>query len=324
MQQDALCGHFVRCYTFQGLIEMGKVIKVKIPATTANMGPGFDCLGLCLDIWNSIEVEIGGSYFDILGEGEESLPRGESNLVYQSFSKVFEMCGRPTPECGFVCHNNIPLNRGLGSSSAAIVGGLLAANEICDSFLTQSQILELAVKIEGHPDNVCAALMGGFQIVVEDGGRWVSTPVSLTNDLAVILFIPDVSMNTQESRETLPELITRRDAVYNLGRVAMLINSFSGEDFTNLEISTKDRLHQPSRQIVFPGMKNIFNAALSVGALGVFLSGAGSTVLALAKDKDREFTIGYEMADAASKSGIEGSLRITKPSSLGAHLLYNC
>ena len=303
---------------------MDKVIKVKIPATTANMGPGFDCLGLCLDIWNSIEVEIGGSYFEILGEGEESLPRGESNLIYQSFSRVFEICGRPIPECGFVCHNSIPLNRGLGSSSAAIVGGLLAANEICGSLLTQSQLLELAVEIEGHPDNVCAALMGGFQIIVEDGGRWVNTAVSLPNDIAVILFIPDVSMNTQESRETLPELITRRDAVYNLGRVAMLINSFSGKNLTHLEIATKDRLHQPLRQTYFPAMKNIFNAALSVGALGVFLSGAGSTVLALAKDKDREFTIGYEMADAASKSGIEGSLRITKPSSLGAHLLFNC
>jgi len=301
---------------------MDKVIKVKIPATTANMGPGFDCLGLCLDIWNSIEVEIGSPYFEIRGEGQESLPRGESNLVYQSFSKVFEICRKPIPECGFVCHNNIPLNRGLGSSSAAIVGGLLAANEICGSLLTQQKLLELAVEIEGHPDNVGAALLGGFQIIVREGERWVNTPVSLPEDITVILFIPDVSINTRESRDTLPELITRGDAVYNLGRVAMLVNSLSTGDLSYLEIATQDRLHQPARQINFPAMKNIFNAAFSVGALGVFLSGSGPTVLAFAKD--REFTIGYEMADAASKSGIPGSLKITTPSSLGAHLLRNC
>ena len=299
-------------------ITMKKRVIVKVPATTANMGPGFDCLGMALDIWNLVYVELGSSSFDVIGEGGKSLPRGESNLVYESLRAAFTEAGQSIPKVTVVCRNAIPLGRGLGSSSAAVVGGLMAGNELCGRQLSQDQLLELAAKIEGHPDNVAPALLGGCQIVLREEGQLITARLPVPQDLRAVLFIPDSPMPTTEARELLPSEVTRQDAVYNMGRVAMLVRAFCTGDMTHLSLATNDRLHQPARRTIFPAMKNIFHAALEAGALGVFLSGAGSSVLALARD--RELTIGYEMADAAAKSGIDGSVKVTKPTNRGTHV----
>ncbi len=285
------------------------------------MGPGFDCLGMALDIWNTVEVTVGGSGVDISGEGHDSLPKDASNLVHKSVARVFEQLGRDVPEFRLSCHNEIPLARGLGSSSASLIGGLTAGNELCDQAFTEDEILQIASEIEGHPDNITPALYGGFRIAVNHNGRIISAPVPIPEGLEAVLFIPDVPMPTEEARGILPPEISRTDAVHNIGRAALLVQAFTSGDLSLLDIATGDVLHQPARQAIFPAMKNMFRAAMAVGALGVFLSGAGSTVLALARDK--EFTIGYEMADAAAKSGIEGQVKITKPVSQGAQVVHS-
>lgn len=294
-------------------------LTVKVPATTANMGPGFDCLGMALDIWNSVRVEVGRSGLHISGEGAETLPWGETNLVYRSFCVPFAEAGQPVPQVSIACQNEIPLARGLGSSSAALVGGLVAGNEICGGRLPRQRLLELAALTEGHPDNVTPALLGGCQIAVWEDGRLVTCPVPVPEELRAVVFVPNFTMATRQARKLLPGRVTREDAVYNIGRVALLVRALSTGDLTHMAIATEDRLHQPARQeALFPAMGNIMRAALAAGALGVFLSGAGSSVLALARG--REMTIGYEMADAASKSGVEGTLKITKPTNRGAYI----
>lgn len=313
---------------------MTSTVRVKAPATTANMGPGFDCLGMALDIWNTIVVEIDESKpsakrLSISGEGRNSLSTGDDNLVYRCFKRVYDGIGASAPEVRIKCENDIPLGRGLGSSAAAVAGGLLAGSALSGANLSQERILELAAEIEGHPDNAAAAIMGGCRIVVRDGcvsdgdvsdgGGFITQSVSVPNEVRAVLFVPEVSMPTEEARGLLPNTVDRQDAVFNIGRTALLVNALASGNLQHLGIATEDMLHQPARQKIFFPMKNIFRAAMSAGALGVFLSGAGSSVLALARD--REYTIGYEMADAAMKSGVEGAIKVTQPTALGAHIV---
>lgn len=304
-------------------------VTVRVPATTANMGPGFDCLGMALDIWNTIVVEIdgvetedaeaGAGIVSISGEGRDSLSTGDDNLVYSSFRRIYDGIGLPVPEVRMTCENEIPLGRGLGSSAAAVAGGLLAGSALSGANLSRERILELAAEIEGHPDNAAAAVMGGCRIVVSDGSGYLTEPISVPGELKAILFVPDVPMPTEEARGLLPKTIDRQDAVFNIGRTALLVNALASGNLRHLGVATEDMLHQPARQKIFFPMKNIFRAAMSAGALGVFLSGAGSSVLALARD--REYTIGYEMADAAMKSGVDGAIKVTQPTALGAHIV---
>ena len=220
------------------------------------------------------------------------------------------------PAMSLTCRNDIPTARGLGSSSAALVGGMTAGNELCGRPFSQTDLLQIAAEIEGHPDNVAPALFGGMQIAVYEGDRVICAPVPVPEELSAVLYIPSLPMPTEEARGLLGIEVPRSDAVFNIGRAALLVRAMATGDLERLDIATEDRLHQPARQTIFFPMKNIIRAALGAGALGAFLSGAGSTVLALATEN--EFTIGYEMADAAAKSGIDGEVRITRPTTEGA------
>lgn len=293
-------------------------VTVKAPATSANMGPGFDCLGIALDIWNTVTVEVGESGFEISGEGEDELPWDESNLVFRSIARIFEECDLPLPPLSVLCHNDIPTTRGLGSSSAALVSGLTIGNELCGGRFEKDDLLQIAAAIEGHPDNVAPAIYGGMQVAVSHDDRIVSASVPVPEALSAVLYIPNVPMPTEEARGLLGSEVPRSDAVFNIGRAALLVSAMATGDLDRLSVATDDRLHQPARQTIFFPMNNIIRAAMGAGALGAFLSGAGSTVLALAAEK--EFTIGYEMADAAVKSGLDGEVRITRPTSLGVHM----
>ena len=297
----------------------GRKVTVKVPATSANIGSGFDCLGIALDVWNTVTVRVGGCGIEISGEGESDLPADESNLVWQSIAEVFEAAGEPMPAMSLRCHNDIPTTRGLGSSSAALVGGLVAGNELCGRPFSESDLLQMAAASEGHPDNVAPALFGGMQVAVYDIDRVVTAGVPVPEGLSVVLYVPTAPMPTEEARGLLPGEVSRCDAVFNIGRAALLVRAMACADFDHLRLATEDMLHQPARQTIFFPMKNIIRAALSAGALGAFLSGAGSTVAAFATEK--EFTIGYEMADAAVKSGIDGEVRVTRPTSVGAHVV---
>ena len=298
---------------------MARSVTVQAPATSANMGPGFDCLGIALDIWNTVRVDTDATGFEIRGLGRDELPTGPDNLVARAFQLACEEAGQPAPTVRFTCTNEIPLGRGLGSSSAAAVAGIVAANELFGRPLDDARVLALAARIEGHADNSAAALYGGCQIVVHDGDRLITSTVSIPNRLSAVLFVPDTPMPTAQARAVLPTGIPIQDAVFNMGRVALLVNSLATDNPDHLALATQDRIHQPPRQAIFHPMKVIMRAALEAGALAAFLSGAGSTILALSSA--REMTIGYEMAEAASKADVDGDVIVTKPTVGGVRVV---
>ncbi len=302
------------------------LVRVKAPATTANMGPGYDCLGMALDVWNTIEIEVldsGEPVVEVTGEGAGELGTGRDNLVYRSMEFLFQDAEQEMPMVRIRCDNAIPLARGMGSSAAAIAGGLVAANAICSQDYTPNDLLEMAATIEGHPDNVAAAVLGGMQLVIsdktEEGSRLYTVPINVPPELHAVVFVPQVRIATEDARAVLPEKVTVADAVHNMGRVGLLVASMATNHPEYLAIATQDLLHQPYRQPLFPAMKVIFKAALDAGALGVFLSGSGSTVLALTQG--REMTVAYEMAEAARQASVEGNVSVTQPTVRGAHLI---
>lgn len=295
---------------------MARSVTVRAPATSANMGPGFDCLGIALDIWNTVRVDLGEAGFEIRGLGKRELPSGPDNLVAQAFRMACEEAGARAPDARFTCTNAIPLGRGLGSSSAAAVAGIVAANVLLDLGMDKGAMLALAAQVEGHPDNSAAALYGGCQIVVRESGRFITSSVRVPERVRAVLFVPDSPMPTSESRSLLPTDAPMEDVVFNLGRVGLLVNALATDDLDLLRVATQDRLHQPHRQSIFHPMRVILRAAMDAGAFGAFLSGAGSSVLALTSG--REMTIGYEMAEAASKAGVEGEVVVTGVGGRGA------
>ena len=306
---------------------LGKLIRVMVPATTANLGPGFDCLGMALDIWNEVVIEVSEApAISVQGQGATELPADKSNLVYRVMEHLFREANLQMPILQLHCRNEIPLKRGLGSSSAAIVGGLVAANGLYPQVpgshgrpFSSEQIVDMAAQLEGHPDNVTPALLGGLRLVVQEGDALRSAPVPIVDDIHAVLFIPEMSIATEDARAVLPKTVSRGDAVYNMGRVALLVNALATGRLDDLRVATEDRLHQPYRQKLFPAMKVILSAAMNAGALGAFLSGSGSTILALTKGK--EMTVAYEMAEAARQACVEGTVRITRPTPRGAHLV---
>ena len=299
-------------------------IEVAAPATTANLGPGFDCLGMALDLWNRVEVlpaEDGddGVVVEVVGEGAGELAADAGNLTYRAMEFLFGESELELPPLRLRCHNGIPLSRGLGSSAAAIAGGLAAANALSGGRFGDKELLEMAATIEGHPDNVAAAVLGGLQLVVSEGPQLYTAPIPVPEELKAVLFIPEKRIATAEARAVLPKEVSVGDAVFNMGRAALLVAGMGLNRPEYLEVATQDRLHQPYRQPLFPAIKVIFAAARAAGALGVFLSGSGSTVLALTKG--REMTVAYEMFEAARLTGTPGRVEITQPTVKGAHLV---
>ena len=298
-------------------------VEVRAPATTANLGPGYDCLGMALDIWNRLTVSTlpAGSTptVQVNGEGEGELAGDTDNLIYRAMAFLYDEADTPIPPLELVCQNGIPLSRGLGSSAAAIAGGLVAANALLGEPFSANDLLEMAATIEGHPDNVAAAVHGGLRLVVLEDNQIYTAPIRIPADLQAVLFIPENRIATVDARRVLPAEISVADAVYNMSRVALLVAAMEGNRPEYLKIATQDRLHQPYRETIFPPMKVIFAAARDAGALGVFLSGSGSAIMALTQE--RAMTVAYEMFDAARLCGVDGRVEVTSPTELGAHVV---
>ena len=292
-------------------------VRVRVPATTANLGPGFDCLGMALQIYNQVTVRVNGRVtVEVTGEGGHELPRGEDNLVYQAFRRVYEVLGKVPPPIRILAENAIPLARGLGSSATAVIGGLLAANAMLGNPLSQDELLRLAWQIEGHPDNVVPALLGGCVVSVQEGGRLVWARVPIPPSLRAVLFVPNFKMRTQEARAVLPQTLSRSEAIFNISRAALLVAALATGELRHLAIATQDRIHQPARQALFPALPHLLEAALEAGALGAFLSGAGSTVLAFASGNEQAVALAMQLA--AVDEDIGGQAIITRPSMQGA------
>ena len=295
-------------------------ITVRAPATTANMGPGFDSLGMALEVFNTISIERSDQFsIRITGNGAGELSTGPDNMVYRGVAAVYSAAGAELPPLAVACHNEIPLRRGLGSSAAAIAGGMVAANLILGGPLPLEELLRLADAIEGHPDNVAPALFGGCQIVIRQGERLISVPCPVDEGLSAVLLVPDVEIPTDKARAVMPKQIPMQDAVHNIGRAALLALALSRGDAKYLALATQDVLHQPYRAPLFPPMTGIFGAAMDAGARGVFLSGSGSTILALAES--RLDTIAEAMLQEATRQGVSASTRITRPSAAGVSVV---
>jgi homoserine kinase len=272
---------------------------------------------MALDIWNELTVTRGDFSVATTGEGADLLPQDTRNLVVTGVEAVFNYMGEPVPALQYECRNRIPYARGMGSSSAAIVSGLVAGSAISGADLSDEELTILAAGIEGHPDNVAPAIYGGCTVGVRNGSdKWIVDQVKVPEDLHAVLFVPDMLTNTHESRAVLPDQISRTDAVFNIGRAALLVNALSTGRLKLLKYATDDKLHQPHRAQAFKALPQLIEAAIKGGAHGAFLSGAGPSVLALATE--REVTISYEMSETARILGVDGNPMILSVAHEGA------
>jgi len=296
-------------------------VTVQVPATSANLGPGFDCLGLALELYNRLSVEIipKGIEVFVTGEGMAIIPGGEKNLAVQAAKALYRKIGRDLPGLRISMSNDIPLARGLGSSAAAVVGGLVAANQLCDSPLGDEELLNLAFQIEGHPDNVVPALLGGLTVAVVTQQQVIAERVNVPSWPGIVLFVPESSISTSKARAILHGKVSHKDAVFNVGRAALLLNALVARKWENLRVAMDDRLHQPYRTRIFPAMPALFEAAYAGGALGAALSGAGSTIIAFASGN--EAAVVEAMREAAAKLGVSGRILVTRVSAVGARLV---
>lgn len=271
------------------------MIKVSIPATSANVGAGFDSLGLAVSLYNVFTFEESPK-LDIVSLDGTLVPTGPSNLIYRSAKAVFDQLDMPMPGLRITQHNAIPMARGLGSSSSCIVAGILGANAMLGNKLTQRQMLTMATGIEGHPDNVAPAMLGGFVTSVFDEGQVYSVKKQIDTSLVFAAFIPNFKLLTEKARAALPQSIPHKDAVYNLSRAALATAAFCDGDYELLSVATKDRLHQQYRLPLIPGGDEIFALANDLGAYAVYISGAGPTIMAVVNKEDELF---FERAEAA-------------------------
>jgi homoserine kinase len=258
-------------------------------------------------------------HVEIAGEGAETLPRDRSNLVVRTVHRFFEIIGRPPPPFSLRMVNRIPMTGGLGSSSTALVGGLLVANRLADDPLSRDEILRLAAELEGHPDNVAPALLGGMVVSVADAGRLVTVPLPLPVGLRAVLFLPRFSTSTREARRLLPTRVSHGDAVFNLSHAALFVAALTCGRTDLLRVATQDRLHQPYRQVLFPAMPRFFEAALGVGALGAWLSGSGSALMALTGGHEEAVVSAFE--STARSNGVAGRALIVDLARDGAAIV---
>ena len=267
-------------------------VSVKVPATTANLGPGFDCLGMALPIYNTITVEETvlpgtGIEINIIDETNEmdiiSIPTDENNIVYKAIELLYNSIGQEPAELKITINTQIPVTRGLGSSASVVVGGLIAANELLGRPADEAALLSIASEIEGHPDNVAPAILGGFVFSsLEEDGSVVYRKLNWPKDWNITVCIPDFELATDIARSVIPQEIPIKDTIFNIKRIAMLIEAVNTEDEKLMKLALMDRLHQPYREKLVSGMKEIKEALQhEENVLGVVLSGAGPSLLVI-------------------------------------------
>lgn len=293
-------------------------VRVRVPATSANLGPGFDALGLALALHNEVVAEAAAEVMvSIEGEGRGRLDEGAKNLVARAVALAHEVAGRPFHGARLHCINRIPLSRGLGSSAAAWVGGLLAANALMGGPLDREAVLTAAARAEGHPDNVAAALLGGLTVSCADGGRVTAVGLPAPSEVEWVVLLPETESSTREARAVLPDTVSRSDAVFNVQRVSLLLAALATGRADLLDQAMQDRLHQPYRQRLFPWMEAIAAAGRRAGGLGCVLSGAGPSMLAAVRQQDGR-AVAEAMERALRDAGIAGRAMVLPVDPVGA------
>lgn len=289
-------------------------VTVQVPATTANLGPGFDCLGVALTLQNQFQFTRqakGAAPVEIMVQGEEaaSVSNNPDNLIYRAFRQFYEDFGATAPPVQIKIELGVPLSRGLGSSATAIVGGLLAANALAGSPVEDEDLLQRAIALEGHPDNIVPAFLGGCQLAVPTDKAWEIAEIPWSEQLVPVVAIPNFTLSTQKARSVLPSQFARDVAVFNASHLGLLIRAIETGRGDWLRIGMRDQLHQPYRQQLIPGYSEVETAALCAGAYGVAISGAGPTLLAITS-MGQAATVAQEMQTAWQKAGVTAQAKV--------------
>ena len=271
------------------------MFKVRVPATSANIGPCFDTAGLALTLYNETEVfdknDIEQNPRPLIEvnciieksiRANQIIPDDETNLVWQTVNLFCEKMGVPVPFFAIRQTDSIPLTRGLGSSAACVVAGLMIANELTKSGISKDELINMSVELEGHPDNVAPAFLGGMVVGASDGRRFEHVRIDVSDDLEFFAVIPDFPLSTEDARAVLPRAYTKEQAVFNCSRVALLVSAMMSGNFGALSVAMQDEIHQPYRKILIPGMETIIRSSVEFGAYGAYLSGAGPTIMVVA------------------------------------------
>lgn len=268
-------------------------ISVKVPATTANLGPGFDCLGMALPIYNTITIEETvlpgtGIEINVIADTQEAyelslehIPLDENSIVYKAVELLYNSIGQTPSELKITIHSQIPITRGLGSSASVIVGGLLAANELLGHPADEAALLSIATEVEGHPDNVTPAIIGGLVLASqEDDGSVLYRKLDWPDEWQITVCIPDYELATDIARSVLPKEVPMQDAIFNAQRLAMFVQAVNTKDADLMKAALHDKLHQPYRMKLVPGLEKIMeNLKHEENVLGCVLSGAGPSIL---------------------------------------------
>lgn len=309
-------------------------VSVKVPASSANIGPGFDCLGIALPIYNIITIEETvlpgtGIEINIMSEEEnidemvfDKIPRDKTNLVYKAVEMLYNSIGQEPSELKINIQTAIPIARGLGSSSSIIVGGLLAANKLLGDPADETALLAIATEVEGHPDNVAPAILGGLVLSsLEEDGSVSYFKMNWPEDWDLTVCIPDFELSTEISRSVLPKEVSMADANFNSKHLAMLIQAINTQDHKLMKLALKDKLHQPYREKLVPGMKDIMDAFKHEdGVLGCVLSGAGPSILVVSHKYDVD-KIKSIVKDIWESQNINVDVRTLKVEETGAVVL---
>lgn len=299
-------------------------VTVTVPGTTANIGVGFDCLGAALTLANEFQFTVvdTDNKLKITVEGQEAykVGLGDSNLIYRSLLRFYEQIDRQPPNLAINIKLGVPLSRGLGSSATAIVGGLLGGNSLAGNPLSQTEIMQMAIAIEGHPDNVVPALLGKCLLSVEDRGQWQICDVPWHQDIVPVVGIPNFELSTKEARGVLPSQHSRQDAVFNISRMGLLVRALATNNSAWLTTALADKIHQPYRQKLILGYREVERAAIAAGAYGLVISGAGPTLLALTNPQ-RATAVIAAMKSAWQQHGVESQVKSLEIDALGARVV---
>lgn len=309
-------------------------VSVKVPATSANIGPGFDCLGIALPIYNIITIEETvlpgtGIEINLMSEDEvidemifDNIPRDETNIVYKAVEMLYNSIGQEPSELKINIQSQIPVTRGLGSSASVIVGGLMAANKLLGSPADEVALLSIATEVEGHPDNVAPAILGGFVLSSqEDDGSIICRKLNWPEEWNLTVCIPDFELSTNIARSVIPQQIPLQDAVYNAKHLAMLIEAVEKKDKKLMKAALKDKLHQPYREKLVPGMREIMEAFKhEEGVLGCVLSGAGPSILIISHKYDVD-KIKSTVKEIWEGQSIKADIRTLKVEENGAEII---
>jgi homoserine kinase len=296
-------------------------VKVVVPATSANLGPGFDVLGIAVGLYNEFIVEETEKFEILFVQGQSGVSATKNNLFYKSFAYLFKKNDKSVPQVKISMNLQIPPARGLGSSATAVVGGLVAANAFLKNKYTKEQLLSFALKLEvgNNPDNVAPALLGGLVVLTKDKNELHTVKLPMPKAIKAVYFIPDFEMDTVTGRKRMPNEYSREDLVFSTSRLALLLAALQSRRYELLLVAMQDKIHQPTRTKIFPAMPYIIKAANDAGALGAALSGGGSTIIAFA---DKDFRkIGEAMREACKKKNVSGVTKTLKIVNDGAFLI---